>query len=167
MPSLVRLRLSLALWLALATALVACSPSPPTLTPKSVVVKNVTVSGLEVELTMDAKNANSITLQTRKVKAHATLGGKVDLGEVTVESAVKLPPNKHTDIVVPMTFSWSSLVEIGLMAARQSEIPFTVQGQAEVGGKDFHVEVPFTIEGTLTRAQLAVLGARSLPQIKL
>ena len=138
MQTLRTLRSSLALWLALAIALLGCSPSPPTLRPKSVVVKNVTVAGLEVEL-----------------------------GEVTVDSSVKLPANKHTEIVVPMTFSWTSLVEIGLLAARQSEIPFTVEGIADVGGKSFHVEVPFTIEGTLTRAQLALATARSLPKLGL
>ena len=167
MLTLRTLRWSLVLCLALAIALLFCSPSPPTLTPKSLLVKNVSIAGLEVELTMDAKNPNSFTLQTRKVKAHATLAGKVELGEVTEDSSVKLPANKHTDIVVPMTFSWTSLVEIGLLAARQSEIPFTVAGTAEVGGKDFHVEVPFTIEGTLTRMQLAFLTARSLPKLNL
>jgi len=167
MLTLHTLRCSLVLWLSLTIVLLGCSPSPPTLEPKSLVVKNVSAAGLEVELTMDAKNPNSITLQTRKVKAHATLAGKVELGEVTVDTSVKLPANKHTDIVVPMTFSWTSLVEIGLLAARQSEIPFTVQGTAEVGGKDFHVEVPFTIEGSLTRLQLAFLTARSLPKLNL
>jgi LEA14-like dessication related protein len=164
--SCVRL-VSVVLWLALAAWAIGCSPTPPTLKPKTVVVKDVTPAGLELEVTMDAQNPNSITLEARKVKAHVTLAQRVELGEVTVDSKVKLPANKHTDIVVPMTFSWGNLVEVGLLAARQDVIPFTVEGTANIGGSSFNVDVPFTIEGTLTRAQLVVLTARSLPKLHL
>ena len=164
--SCVRL-VSVVLWLALAAWAIGCSPAPPTLKPKSLVVKSVTPAGLELEVTIDAWNPNSIALETRKVKAHVTLAQRVELGEVTVDSKVKIPANKHADIVVPMTYSWSNLVELGLLAARQDVIPFTVEGTANIGGTSLNVDVPFTIEGTLTRAQLVSLTARSLPKLHL
>lgn len=154
--------------LVLAGTVPGCAkPRPPKLKPKAVAVKTVTADGLEIEVTIDAKNPNSIPLVARSVKAHVTLAEKVDMGEVTVKTKVKLPAEKHKDIVVPMSLKWGNSVEVAMLAATRETIPFKVEGTAEVGADDFSVDVPFTSEGELTRQDLVVLTARSLPIPKL
>lgn len=141
-----------------------CSkPEPPVLKPEKVEVKSVTADGLEIEVTIDAKNPNSVALIARKVKAKVTLADKVDMGEVEVKTKVKLPAKKHKELTVPMSLKWGNSVQVAMLAATRETIPFKVEGTAEVGIDDFSVEVPFTTEGILTRQDLLVLTAKSLP----
>jgi LEA14-like dessication related protein len=152
-------------WLIPALALlIGCSkPEPPILKPEKVLVKAVTPKGLELEVTLDAHNPNSVALSARSVTARVTLADKVDLGKVTVDTKVKLPANKHSELVVPMSLEWGNTLQVGLLAASKETIPFKVEGTAEVGFESISFNVPFTTEGKLTRQELLVITSKSLP----
>lgn len=148
----------------LAFALLACEkPSPPKVKPESVVVKAIDATGLTVEVTLDAHNKNSVPLYARSVTAKIMLDQKIDLGEVEVDTEVKLPSKKHTAVVAPLTLKWKDVLAIGLLAAQKPVIPFTVTGTASVGTDDLNFEVPFETEGSLTREQLSVLTTKAIP----
>lgn len=150
----------------LALALFACEkPSPPKIKPESAIVKSVDAKGLTVEITLDAHNKNSVPLYARSVTAKIMLDGKIDLGEVEVPTEVKLPSEKHTAVVAPLTLKWNDVLAIGLLAAQKPVIPFTVTGTAEVGTDDLNFKVPFETEGTLTREQLTAITANAIPTI--
>lgn len=150
--------------LALAVGLTACkAPDPPTLEPKSAEVKQVALTGLEVELTIEADNPNSIPLIARKVKARVKLDDRIDLGEVSVDTKMKIPANKSVTLVAPLSLSWTDLGSIATLAATKTEIPFTVTGTAEIGSDDISFDVPFQTKGSLTRDQLTKLGTGALP----
>ncbi len=150
----------------LALALFACEkPSPPKIKPESAVVKTVDASGLTVEVTLDAHNKNSVPLYARSVKAKIMLDGTIDLGEVEVDTEVKLTAKKHTPVVAPLALKWKDVLAIGLLAAQKPVIPFTVTGSAEIGSDDINFDVPFETEGTLTREQLSAITAKAIPTI--
>src|SRR6187399_2114704 len=95
----------------------ACSkPVPPKVTPKSAEVKAVTPEGLELELTIDVDNPNSVPLSARSVKAKIKLGENLDLGEVKVPTKVEVGAKKHKEIVTPLSVKWSDLTSIGIYA---------------------------------------------------
>ena len=154
----------LALLLALAGGVLACkAPDPPTLEPKSAEVKQVALTGLDVELTIEAENPNSIPLIARKVNARVKLDDRVDLGEVSVDTKIEIPANKSVTLVAPLSLSWTDLGSIASLAASKTEIPFTVTGTAEIGTDDVSFDVPFKTKGSLTREQLTKLGTGALP----
>lgn len=147
-------------------SLLGCEkPKPPTLEPESAVVKSVTPAGLELELTVDAFNPNSIPLIARKLKARVKIDGKVELGEVEVPTKVEIKAKKHEKIVAPVSLAWGDAASIAMMALSKETVPFTVNGTASVGTDDLNFDIPFETSGTLTREQLLQLGAKNLPQI--
>ncbi len=155
-----------ALWsLLFALLLAACSkPEPPTIEPEGAVVKSVTPQGLDVEMTIDAYNPNSIPLIARSVKARVKLDGRIDLGEVEVPTEVKVPAKKHEKIVAPVSVKWQDASAVAIMAATRESVPFTIEGSANVGIDDVNFDIPFTTEGSLTRDQLMKMGMQNLPQ---
>ena len=154
------LSLSLAFWV------LGCSaPEPPTLTSEKVVVTKTSPQGLELEVTLNAKNPNSIKLSARSIKAKVTINQSTELAEVTVPTKITLPANKSTQIVVPVKVEWGAAAIVGLAAINSPTVPFTMKGTANVGGDSLNVDLPFTVQGTITRQQLidAVQGA--IPQL--
>lgn len=147
-------------------ALVACSkPEPPTIEPEGAVVKAVTATGLEVEITIDAFNPNSVPLHARSVKARVKLDDSLDLGEVTVPTKIEVPAKKHEKIVAPLTLNWNDVQSVALLALTKESVPFTVEGTASVGVDELNFDVPFKTQGSLTREQLIQLGTQNLPPI--
>jgi LEA14-like dessication related protein len=151
---------SLAFW-----ALGCDAPEPPTVTSEKVVVTKSSAQGLDLEVTLNAKNPNSIKLTARSIKAKVTINQSTELAEVTVPTKVSLPAKKTTQIVVPVKVQWGAAAAMALAAMNSETIPFTMKGTANIGGDSLNVSLPFTVQGTLTRQQLidAVQGA--IPQL--
>jgi LEA14-like dessication related protein len=148
----------------LAVSLLACSkPEPPTLTPEGAKVTSIGPKGLELELTIEVENPNAVPLRARSVTADVTVGGSVKLGEVTVETPVKIPANGTGTVTAPLSLGWQNAASVAVLAATRETIPFTVNGTANVGIEDVSFDVPFKTDGTLTRAQLMSLGAGAVP----
>jgi len=144
----------------------ACSkPEAPKLDVDRAVVKSVGPTGVVIELTIDAKNPNAIPLRANKVKADVKLANQIDLGEVSVDTTVKIPAHGHAKIVVPMKLEWKELTSIGVLAATRPEVPFAVDGTAAIGGDSVSFDVPFRTEGALTQAQVVSIGAGALPTL--
>ncbi len=151
---------SLALWV------MGCSkPEPPTLTSEKVVVTKSSAQGLELEVTLSAKNPNSIKLQANSIKGKVTINQATELAEVSVPTKISLPANKTTQIVVPVKVQWGAAAAMALAAMNSPTIPFTMKGTANVGGDSLNVDLPFTVQGTLTRQQLIDAVQGSLPMI--
>lgn len=149
---------------ALAASLLACSkPEPPTLTPEGAKVKSIGPKGLELELTIEVDNPNAVPLRARSVTADVTVGGSVKLGEVTVETPVKVPAKGTGTVTAPISLGWQNAASVAVLAATRETIPFTVAGTANVGIEDVRFDVPFEAGGTLTRAQLMSIGAGAVP----
>jgi hypothetical protein len=145
----------------------ACKkPLPPKVTPKEARVTAISSRGLDVLLKVEATNPNAMTLSARSVTGKAKLDGRYDLGTVTIEKPVVLPPNNvPTMIDVPMTLPWSDLTTLGIVASATRPLPYTIEGTVAIGGERFNVDVPFRIDGTITREQIAGAALKSLPPL--
>jgi len=151
---------SLALW-----ATGCSTPEAPTLTAEKVVVTKSGPTGLDIEVTLAAKNPNSIKLTARSIKAKVTINQSTELAEVTVPTKISLPANKSTQLVVPVKVQWGAAAALALAALNAPTVPFTMKGTANVGGDSLNVDLPFTVHGTLTRQQLIDAAQGALPNI--
>lgn len=143
-----------------------CSkPEPPTLVPKEAKVTAIGPAGASLLVRMEATNPNRITLSVRSVTGKAKLAGKWDLGTVTVEKPVDLPPNVPTMVDVPMTLPWTDLKTLGALASTTGPVPYVIEGTVSIGGERLNVNLPFTLSGTITREQVINASLKSLPTI--
>lgn len=143
-----------------------CSkPQPPQITPKGVRVAAVSPAGLDVVITVTATNPNSVALTAQSFTGKAKVDNKYDLGNVSVNKPVTLPPNAPTDIDVPMTMPWGNLAAMTELAQAKAPVPYTVEGTATIGGESLNVNLPFTINGTITPQQFQAAVLKNIPGI--
>jgi LEA14-like dessication related protein len=148
----------------LASAFIGCAkPEPPKIKPLDAKVTSVSLTGLEVELKLEASNPNAIPLSARKVKAHVTLDGKIDLGDVTIPTKTSIPAHGKITLTVPLSVGWSNVAEIGLAAASKESMDFKIEGEAEIGGDSINFDIPFETTGTITRGQLTEVTTKAIP----
>lgn len=144
----------------------ACSkPEPPELTPKEAQVTGIGTSGLSLLVRMEALNPNRITLSAQSFTGKVKLDGKWDLGSVTISKPVVLPPKVPTMIDIPMTLPLRDVKALGALATSTGPVPYVIEGTATIGGENVHVDVPFTLSGTITREQATEAALKSLPAI--
>ncbi len=144
----------------------ACSPpEPPTLTVKSARVVSIDMQGMKVRVLAEAYNPNRIDLSLQGVTGHVMLDGKLDMGTVTLRKPMTLIAGARTPLDVPLEMEWKDLGALAAAAATTRDIPYTVDGTATVGGGRLSATLPFKIQGTVTRQQLAQLAAGSLPRL--
>jgi LEA14-like dessication related protein len=150
----------------LALLAVGCeTPETPTIQPEKVTVTSATKEGLGIDVALQVTNPNSIGLSVRKMKAKVILDGTTELGTVDVPSKISLPKKSTTRVVIPAKVGWGAAAAVALAAANRPTIPFTVTGTANVGGDNLNVDVPFTVNGELTRDQLMQAATSMIPNI--
>ena len=137
---------------------------PPTLTPRSVAVTRVSPSGMRVQVEVDAHNPNRVDLVVQAVSATLTLEGGVALGNASVTTKTKLPAQETTRVTAQLDLPWKSLADAASLAQGKDRIPYTLRGTARVGGA-LTIDVPFTIQGEVTAAQIVQATLRALPQL--
>jgi LEA14-like dessication related protein len=160
-----RAALALALVALVALGASACSPDPPRLTPQIVQVTAVSPAGLNLRVQLDAYNPNSVTLSVRSVSAHVTLAGRIDLGTADLPNGTSLASKAHTPVVFDLNLPWRNAAEVAALAVSQTSAPYLIDGKAKIGGESLNVELPFQLQGTLTREQLLGAGLRGLPSL--
>lgn len=165
-PRLLRLFAFVSL-IAVALVVACAKPQPPKVVPKAAQVTSVDAQGINLELTVEMTNPNGFTLAVQSITGRVVIGGQTDLGEVRVPHAVSLPPSTPVSVVVPMTIRWSGASILAASALRGEDLPFTVQGSVGVGGEKLNVDVPFSMSGVVTRAQLEKAAMNSLQKLQL
>jgi LEA14-like dessication related protein len=150
----------------LSVLLLACEkPSPPKLTPVSGRVTSVSITGIGLEVVLDAHNPNGIAITTRSMTGKITLDGKYHVGDVTTATTVKLPANKSTRLTIPMTVQWKDIGSVVALAASNRNVPYRIDGTVAIGGESINFDVPFVIDGVVTHAELVQATANSIPKI--
>ena len=144
----------------------ACSkPEPPKIVPKEARVTSIGPGGLEILLKVEATNPNSFALSAQSFTGKAKLDGKYEMGTVTVDKPVTLPPKTPTMIDVPMTIPWTDAKVLASLVTVQRPVPYVVDGSVKVGGERLQVDVPFTLSGSITRDQMVGAAVKALPVI--
>ena len=142
----------------------ACSkPQAPTLVPKEATVTDVSLTGFDMTVKLDAFNPNSFPISVRSLTADVIVNGQ-DLGTVTSSQPINLPSNAHTLVDAPLNVKWKGAVGLANLAQARQPIPYTVDGKAAVGGESLNVDVPFKLTGTITPQQIQAATQKSIQQ---
>ena len=150
--------------LALPVALSACTPpDPPTLVPKSAAVKSVGLTGLQLDVQVDATNPNGSDLTAQKVSGKLGINGQ-PMGTFEVPQNVVLPASKTTTITATLSSPWQNVQMLVPLAASGKPVPYTVDGSVSIGGSHLNVDVPFHLDGVITAQQMHDAVASSLPK---
>ena len=161
----VRLTFDSQLFSVLAVALAACSrPKPPTIAPKSATVVAVSPVGVQLAVTFDVTNPNGFPLLARAVDGRFVLGSGsgVELGKAHTVLASSIPAESTSSVTSQLVVSWTSLAALAPFMLSPAPVPYRFDGTASVGGERLNADVPFTVTGELTRAQLIDTGLAGL-----
>lgn len=155
------------LFLAAAVALAsACSkPEPPTITPISGRVTQITSSGIHVEAKLEAHNPNSFEIGVKSATATIVLDGKHNIGTVTTPHAIKLPAKKKKIIDIPIALNWSNVASLAPLAMSNRDIPYEASGKVKVSAESIELELPFTVTGVVTHAQMQQAVGSAIPKL--
>jgi LEA14-like dessication related protein len=155
--------------LAVAAALTlaaACSrPKPPTITPVSIAVTSVGPTAVGLHVDLNVHNPNGFPLVVQKVSGKFVVNGSVDMGTTSVGTALSVPANADQRVATDVSVPWTNLAALAPLALSGQPVPYSFSGTATVGGSSLNVDVPFTIDGKLTSAQIVQAGLEGLPKI--
>ena len=147
--------------LALATA---CSkPSPPTLIPERVSITGLTLTQINLEVTIRATNPNSVDLVARSLSAHVVVAGQFDVGTVDIPVTTTLPAGQTTTLDVPLSVKLTDAAPLAKLAMTSASVPYTVDGTVGLGGDLLHVDVPYTLSASVPRDQIIGATLGSIP----
>ena len=161
--------LAVAAVISLAAFSTSCKkPVPPQIVVEGAKVTRVGLNGIEVTVHVAATNPNSFDLTFRNVTANVVLAGKYPLGQAALVNPVPLPAGQTVKVDVPMISGWPDMTTLGMLAASNQAIPYTVNGTFAVGGETVNVTVPFTAQGTITHDLLiaAAVESTGIPLLK-
>jgi len=157
-------------WLALIAALTlatACAkPKPPTLTPKSVQVLAFGTPGVTLAVAFEVTNPNRFPLIVHAVDGRFSLGpgAGVELGKAHAEPASSIPAQGTSTVTSQIAVGWTNLAALTPFMLSPAAVPYRFDGNATLGGESLNVDLPFTLTGELTRAQLLNAGLSGLAQ---
>ena len=73
-----------------------------------VTITGVGLSGGSLELRLDVLNPNSYTLRSTRLQVAIDLEN-TPFGTAALDRALELPPTSHSEVRVPLTFTWSGV----------------------------------------------------------
>jgi hypothetical protein len=132
-------------------ALVGCTP---TVSLKAATLQGVSVTGPRFESVLAFHNPNSFDIQVRAVRANVRVG----TATIPVVHApnVWIPANRTVNISVPVTVPWTAVPGTTANVAMNSEIAYTIRGNADVtASRALAIDQDtyrFDEEGTLPRS---------------
>jgi LEA14-like dessication related protein len=153
---------SVALAVLVLGALSSCNrPQSPSVTPYVVRVASVGGAGLDLDVQLQVLNPNSFPLYAETVEGtlYGALGQKLGVGRSAPSEPI---PAEGTSLVAStIHVNWENLAVLAPLLTSE-RIPYEFRGDVALGGASFHVTLPFTLTGELSRTQLLQAGLRGL-----
>ena len=145
----------------------ACQkPQAPQLVPREVVMTELGPTGASFRIKLAATNPNSFALSANSFRAHLVFdGGKIDVGTVNVTTPFALPASTTTELDVPVTLSWQGVTALATLAAQKPVIPYVIDGTVNVGGERLNVDLPYSVAGSVTQAQIMQATMKGLSNV--
>lgn len=140
----------------------ACSPQKPVVTPTMVRVRQVDSTGLTMDVQLDVQNPNSFPLIAHRVDGSVSLANGSSLGSGSAQPRDSIPANGRSIVTTQLTIPWRNVGALAPFALSPNPVPYTFKGQAMIGGESLHINVPFELQGQLTRDQVLAAGLRGL-----
>jgi LEA14-like dessication related protein len=151
---------------ALSLATACAKPKPPTIRPKSAQVLAVGVTGVKLAVAFDVANPNRFPLIVHAVDGRFSLGvgAGVELGRAHAEPASSIPAQGTSTVTSEIAVTWTNLAALAPFMLSPAAVPYRFDGNATLGGESLNLNLPFTLTGELTRAQLINAGLNGLSQ---
>jgi LEA14-like dessication related protein len=146
--------------LALLLASGCAKPKPPSITPRSVQLSAIKPDGVQLSLILAAHNPNAFPLVVSSVSGNFELQDGTPLGNAQSSLPLSIPAEGDQDLSATLDIRFSSASALAPYALTGRPLPYRVRGTASVGSEKLNVDVPFTIDGELTREQLLAAGLR-------
>jgi LEA14-like dessication related protein len=149
--------------LLLLVAVAACSkPEPPKITPRAARVTSIDAKGMRLLLELEAYNPNGFPLIARTVTGALEVGAGAELGRASSAPSESIPAKGSSVISAELDVSWTNAGALAPFALSDKPVPYTFRGVATIGGERINLDVPFTVTGELTRAQVLQIGLKGL-----
>lgn len=150
----------LAIGIVLGAGELGCAkPQPPTLTPEVARVAAVDMRGLDLDVQVRVHNPNSFPLAAHAVSGTVFVGRDQELGRGSATPNGSIPANGSSVVQTRVRVGWQNLTALAPFMAYES-LPYTFRGDVKLGNDTFNVSLPFTLQGTLSRAELLRAGMR-------
>lgn len=153
---------SAVLALGLLSLAVASGCSTPSVQVKSAVLQSATPQGPRFDALLAIENPNSFDIQVRAVRANVRVAGATI--PVVVQPNVWVPADGTASVAVPVTIPWSAVPPLGVGAVTQSQIPYTITGNADVtASRSLDIDYDayrFAHQGTLPRSVFVTTGTK-------
>jgi hypothetical protein len=149
---------------ALVLATACAKPKPPTISPKSAQVLAVSPTGVTLAVAFDVANPNRFPLIVHSVDGLFSLGSGagVELGKAHAEPASNIPAQGTSTVTSQIAVGWTNLAALTPFMLSPAAVPYRFDGTATLGGESLNLNLPFTLTGELTRAQLINAGLSGL-----
>jgi hypothetical protein len=122
-------------------------------TPKEVAVRAVGPTGAVLSLKVGVLNPNRFGMSAQRVTAVMTLASGTNVGEINYDKPFELPSKTPVLLDIPLDVPWQSALA-AVEFTKGQDIPFKVEGKVAMGGDTFQVNVPYTVNGVITQAQI-------------
>lgn len=140
-------------------------PKPPTITPQSVKVTSLSPTALGLRAQLDVHNPNAFPLVVRSVSGKLVFDGNIEGGSAETTSGVSVAANATQRVSADLNIPWTNLAQLAPLAMSGKVISYRFNGKATIGGKSLNVNLPFSLTGSLTSAELVQVGLGSLPKL--
>jgi LEA14-like dessication related protein len=144
----------------------ACSkPKPPSLTPRSASVSAIKPDGVQLALVLAAHNPNGFPIIASRVTGTFELRDGTALGTAESRKSFTIPAEGDADLEALLDVRFNSMSALVPYALAAKPVPYRLRGSAQLGGESLNIDVPFSIDGQLTAAQVmaaSVNGAAKL-----
>jgi len=121
---------------------------PPTIQVKDVSVSGISLEKLDLMVDLEITNPNPIGLTVNKVEYDLAMGGKSVLAGKT-EPKVQIKASGVTPAKVPLSVTFSEVVNIFTAALGQGNVKYKLTGKVYVGSPIGDIPIPFEDEGEL------------------
>jgi len=151
---------------ALTVATACAKPKPPTITPKSAQVLAASASGVTLAVSLEVANPNRFPLIVHAVDGRFWLGAGagVELGKAHAEPASSIPAQGTSTVSSEVAVAWTNLAALTPFLLSPAAVPYRFDSSATLGGESLNLQLPFSLSGELTRAQLINAGLSGLSQ---
>ena len=85
------------------------------------------MTGGTMDLIFDVYNPNDYRLRSTRLEVALALGG-TDFGEALIDKPLDLSPQNHSQVVMPVRFTWAGVGAAARSLFAQQELPYGVTG---------------------------------------
>jgi len=105
----------------------ALSFTKPDVALQEIDLTGIGMTGGTMDLIFDVYNPNDYRLRSTRLEVALTLAG-TDFGEALIDKPLDLSPQNHSQVVMPVRFTWSGVGAAARSLFEKQQLPYGVTG---------------------------------------